>query len=118
MDPRERRRYPRMPLDLVTSLKSVPLKLSEDVLPSAIRDISSGGVFIETDTDAAVGSLIMIRLELPSEERRRSVFGLVKWRRLQPRGIGVQFMALKPTRIDAVEKYLGSLEQEPTPEED
>ena len=114
----EKRRYPRIPLELVTDLQSIPIQLSKDVLPATIRDISDGGVFIETTRTVAPGRLIMLKLKLPSEDSARSIMGLVRWcRAAAPRGLGIQFMTLQPASIPAVKKYLESVSQYAEPEQ-
>ena len=99
----EKRSYPRVPAELVAELRAVPMGNHRDDLPAAVKDVSAGGVFVETPMVLSPGSLVILKLSIPDEERPRTVMGLVRWRReAAPRGVGVQFVALTPAPMPEV----------------
>lgn len=54
------------------------------------RDISVGGMFIETDTPAAFGSEVLIRIRLAGSDQSLLLRGVVRWTQ-GTTGMGVQF---------------------------
>ena len=58
--------------------------------PGVARDISVGGVFIETDAPAAFGSEVLIRIRLQGSEQALLLRGTVRWVQ-GTTGMGVQF---------------------------
>jgi len=56
------------------------------------RDVSIGGMFIETDRPAAFGSEIDLTLDLPGIRNPATVVATVRW--VSPEGMGVQFGAM------------------------
>jgi type IV pilus assembly protein PilZ len=53
------------------------------------KDISLGGMFVETETPAAFGAEVVIFVALPSDPNQLRLPGIVRWTR--PSGMGVQF---------------------------
>jgi hypothetical protein len=90
-----RRQFPRIPADLVASLrKSVMVDLGPD-REALIRNLSGGGAMIETDSPFEAGDLIQFDLTLPRETHITHVAGIVRWiKKAAPRAIGVQFIKL------------------------
>lgn len=80
----ERREHPRKPCSLPVTYTT------QDMLSSdTIRDISSGGAFIETSEPLSVGHQITLWFSLPDREEPVLITGEVVW---TPRkGIGVKF---------------------------
>jgi hypothetical protein len=82
------RRFVRVPLRR-------PLELwteSDDFLLGAEatgRDISLGGMFVETDIPCRFGERVIVRLTLPAGKCQMDLAGVVRW--TCPDGIGVQF---------------------------
>ncbi len=54
-----------------------------------IKDISNGGVFIETQTPFTVGQIIKLKFPLPNYKKLVKVTGEIVWS--SPDGIGVKF---------------------------
>lgn len=53
------------------------------------RDISLGGMFIETATQAAFGAEIVVHVHVPGEAQAFALPGIVRW--VGKEGMGVQF---------------------------
>lgn len=80
----EKRQHPRVVVDL-------PVRCEPEGLPAfeaVARDISIGGVFIETEQLPPFGTAIKVNLALPGIPEAQ-LPGTVRW--TNPGGIGVQF---------------------------
>lgn len=66
------------------------------------KDISIGGIFIETDAPASFGAEIVVRVRLrtPNGEQEFSLPGIVRWARTG--GMGVQFGLLGALETHAI----------------
>lgn len=82
----ELRRYNRASLD--TSVEFVG-KGSTERFPGRAKDISVGGMFIETDKPLPFGSDLVVHVTLPSQKAPFALPGVVRWARNG--GMGVQF---------------------------
>ena len=82
------RRTPRVPLHRAVEFSSdsddVPVRME-----GTARDISLGGMFIETDVPCAQGERITIHLTLPEGRQELSLPAIVRW--TSKEGMGVQF---------------------------
>lgn len=85
------RRTPRVPLH-----KAVEFSADSDDVPIRMegtgRDISLGGMFIETAAPCAEGERITIHLTLPEGRRELTLPAIVRWNSKE--GMGVQFGSL------------------------
>ena len=59
------------------------------VMRDYIKDISSGGVFIETKMPLAIGQELNLKFPLPNYQKLVKVAGEIIW--TSPKGIGVKF---------------------------
>ena len=84
-----------------------------NVFTGLIKDISSGGVFIETPLLFHVGDEVHLRFKFPGITDVVDVDGKVRWvvdehsSHAKTRGVGVQFLNLQPgirTQINAIIK--------------
>ncbi|MBX3190591.1 MAG: PilZ domain-containing protein [Labilithrix sp.] len=82
----EQRRYARAPID---SPVSFAIKGKGEKLSGLGKDISVGGMFIETQTPAGFGSDVTIDVTLPGADGPLSLPGVVRW--VRDGGMGVQF---------------------------
>ena len=104
----EKRHYPRIPIDLFADLRAVAVKLADQSQPASITDISQGGVFIETEVNFDSGDLIAFEVKLPTDNRKRTVLGLVRWHKTtDPTGIGVEFVKTHLEAGALVDEFLG-----------
>ena len=81
-----KRQHPRM-----ASLIAVDCETHELSFTNFIRDISNGGVFIETDAPFYVGQQIIMNFALPNCKLHRSIAVKSEIVRVDSRGIGVKF---------------------------
>jgi hypothetical protein len=80
----DRRRHPRIPCSIAVAL--------DGFFTDVIRNISVGGVFIETSEAFQPGKALELEFSLPNQEQRFKVIGKIAWR--SPEGIGVSFTAV------------------------
>ena len=70
-----------------------PERLDNDAAMAAVtEDLSIGGAFLLTDAQLPTGSRVMVELTLPSSWEPVLVIGEVRWRRVDPPGLGVAFV--------------------------
>lgn len=106
----ERRKYARVPVELIT--RTIKLDSKQGVLPdpkqkTVTTDLSQSGVFVETSAPFEVGSFVAVELQLPGEKKKISVAGFVRWRRTgSPAGIGVEIVRVKTTGKARLDRYL------------
>jgi hypothetical protein len=83
----EQRRYARAPIDspATFSLKGKPGETQSGLA----RDISVGGMFVETATPSAFGADVVVHLTLPGADHAMSLPGVVRW--VRDGGMGIQF---------------------------
>ena len=91
-----RRKSPRKPY-----LKEVDFATADRAYKEFIKDISAGGLFIETRSALAVGQEITLVLSLPGHERPIKVMGDVV--RATQQGIGVRFKPASPIIQEIIE---------------
>ena len=85
------RRHPRSPV-------KAPLEFTADdprqVTFGFVRDISVGGVLVETEFPVAPGSRVTVHMMLPGVADETIVVGHVRWTRARAMGVG--FVSLQP----------------------
>jgi len=69
-----------------------------------IRDISEGGVFIETSGKFSVGHEISMTFNLPSYEKKLKIMGKIA--RITKNGIGVKFKVTSPVQEEVIEEFV------------
>lgn len=82
----EQRRYARVPLDKPASFS---IKGETGAREGIARDITVGGMFVETASPARFGANVIIHVELPGHDELMSLPGVVRW--VRDGGMGVQF---------------------------
>ena len=82
----EKRRIDRVPIDVPVHFTS---KGSLDKIPGVSKDISLGGMFIDTAFPAPFGAAVLVGLTLPGQQAAVLLSGTVRW--TSPSGMGVQF---------------------------
>lgn len=100
----ERRRNPRVRLSVDVDYTS-----EHNFYSAKTRDISAGGVFIETDIGLPIGSRIQVDLRFL--RTRTTVPAEVVWALVgedgQTEGIGVQFLQLSKKDRERIESFMG-----------
>ena len=82
----ENRKHPRKEVHPPIAYK---IDDSSPRLEAVCHDVSLGGMFIETSSPAAFGSVITVYLTLPGLKSETAVQATVRW--TKPTGMGVQF---------------------------
>ena len=92
----EQRRYARAPVNAPAtfSIKGIP-----NPRTGLARDVSIGGMFVETAEPAPFGAAVIVHVVLPGADETLSLPGVVRW--VRGGGMGVQFGLL-----GAVETHL------------
>ena len=82
------------------------------------RDISLGGMFIETTSLLPVGSPLTVRFNLDYKDRVVTALGRVAYQ-IEKMGMGIFFTKIEPKDSEAIREYVESLQNlprtEPTP---
>jgi len=105
----ERRGSPR-----VSVLLRVEYAAREDLAADYVTDLGEGGLFIRTDLDLEIGSLLCVSLSFPGLLEPTTFEGVVRWRRgpgpdTTPDQIGVGVMFLDG-HVDGKRRMLGLLD--------
>jgi len=82
----EQRRYARAPIN---SPASFSVKGKSAKTEGLAKDISVGGMFLETTAPAAFGADVIVHLMLPGAADMMALPGVVRW--VRDGGMGVQF---------------------------
>ena len=85
----EKRRHTRVPIDIPLLFQ---VKGRSRERPGTGKDISVGGMFIETAEPQKFGSELLIRIRLPGSAQSLLLRGTVRW--ATSAGMGVQFSLL------------------------
>ena len=81
----EKRQYPRQPIENDAAFQGEGGPLVE----ARYRDVSLGGMFIETETPLPYGAHVRVTLRLPGLRDEVTIESIVRWSK--PGGMGVQF---------------------------
>jgi uncharacterized protein (TIGR02266 family) len=108
---RERRRYTRVPLRLITHFHRVGERQAEGRAQGVTQDVSRGGVFVETHMRLEVGDTVEFTLVLNPEKRHLSakveIVGEVRWQRRQhPPGVGIRIRRMTVDGRARLEAFL------------
>lgn len=101
------RRTPRVPLqktvEFVSQNDEVPVRME-----GLARDISLGGMFIETEVPCAEGERMTIHLTLPEGRHELSLPAVVRWTSRE--GMGVQFGLLGARDTHEITQFIAARE--------
>lgn len=92
----EQRRYARAPIN---SPATFTAKGSTESILGLAKDISVGGMFLETAAPAAFGAEVVVRVVLPGTTSEVALPGVVRW--IRDGGMGIQFgnLGAKETHV-------------------
>jgi Tfp pilus assembly protein PilZ len=92
----EQRRYARAPIN---SPATFSLKGKSEQTDGLAKDISVGGMFVETTAPAAFGADVVVHVTLPGSNAAVALPGVVRW--VRDGGMGVQFglLGAKETHV-------------------
>lgn len=105
----ERRRYKRLPTDLIG--KIIPRRGGDSTIraiKAAIRNISLGGVFIETRTPYPLDTLVDLTFTIPGYAEDVTARGIVRWVQTDGpmAGMGIEFMEVSVPSRAAIQGYV------------
>jgi type IV pilus assembly protein PilZ len=98
----ELRRFMRTPLDTPVTFSR---KGAEDAAVGRAKDLSVGGMFIETTDPVAFGGEVVIHLRLPRNKDELTLPGVVRW--VRDGGMGIQFGNLGAKETHAITEVIG-----------
>jgi hypothetical protein len=98
----DKRSHPRVPLSVDVVCEVVE---GAPILGRS-RDISVGGMFIESEAQVTFGTEVIIVLRLPNTKANSRLPGVIRW--LNPGGFGVQFGLLGARETHAISELLKS----------
>jgi Tfp pilus assembly protein PilZ len=98
------RRFPRVPLGkpIEFSAKDEELAVRVDGIA---KDISLGGMFIETNLGCAIGEHVVVYVTLPTAKREMALPAVVRWSGKE--GMGVQFGLLGARETHEITEFVG-----------
>ncbi|AUX45663.1 hypothetical protein SOCE26_071580 [Sorangium cellulosum] len=100
---RDHRKHPRKPIEI-----SIAFRLGEGPrIDARCRDISLGGMFIETTTPAPFGASVEVFLSLEGLKQPAVIPSIVRW--TTPEGMGVQFGVMGARETYALTQLLSEL---------
>ena len=82
----EQRRSHRSPLDAIVHVKR---KGGDDIATGQARDVSVGGMFVETMSSLPFGTEVIVHVRLPGHKDELAMPAVVRW--IREDGIGLQF---------------------------
>jgi hypothetical protein len=101
------RRYTRTQLE--APLEFAPKGAAVSGASGVGRDISVGGMFVETGSPPPFGAELTISVQLPGQKDRLVLPAVVRWTR--PDGMGVQFGLLGARETYAITEYSKPVEE-------
>jgi hypothetical protein len=81
----------------------VEYTLGAETRTAATRNMSLGGLYVETDAKVALGSRVTMRFKVPTQKEPIEVGATVRW--TDNTGFGVQFDGLRARDVWALGKY-------------
>jgi uncharacterized protein (TIGR02266 family) len=112
MSSSERRRSERLSLKIPVDYSAVDAFFTE-----FSTNINEGGIFIESESPSAIGSLVQLQFRLPGRDEPLTVSGRVTWlsdgKGEAPEGIGVEFLELTPEIREAINDVVRDLKRGP-----
>jgi c-di-GMP-binding flagellar brake protein YcgR len=119
----ERRQYRRIPLEASLGFQELSFHKGEAPASSSYRDVSAGGLLVESPRAYALGTLLKLELKVPGWGRYQNHFGPVQDAEVRPLvalgkvvrveqlddggyELGVKFQNVYPDDLEALVKFL------------
>ena len=98
----DKRSHPRVPLnaEVMCEVTGAPSIVGQ------AKDISVGGMYIESETPVSFGTEVSIVVRLPNTKANARLPGVIRW--IKPGGFGVQFGLLGARETHAISELLKS----------
>jgi uncharacterized protein (TIGR02266 family) len=103
----ERRRFERAPITAQVEYELTNASSGPGRVRRNIANISSGGMFINTEEPIRAGTRMVVRFELPNKHRVIAVSRVCYARK--GRGLGVEFLSLDEEDRDEIMSYIEAL---------
>jgi uncharacterized protein (TIGR02266 family) len=104
----EKRVHPRVKSDLELTVRH-----AETFHWTSLRNLSGGGVFVQTDTPQKVGSIVSMQLTLPVDGETMDIQGRVIWigqaGGTDAPGMGIEFTSISQEHQQKIIKFVGDL---------
>ena len=94
----ELRQYQRNPVDVAVEFA---VKGSSNRLPGRAKDLSIGGMYVQTATPLPFGSEVVVHVVLPGQKAPMALPAVVRWTRATE-GMGLQFGLLGARETHAI----------------
>ncbi|MEW6327962.1 MAG: TIGR02266 family protein [Thermodesulfobacteriota bacterium] len=110
MNGKERRRAPRKVVRLEIYY-STPM----DIFTSLSQNLNEGGIFIETERPAPIGTVVEIKFYLPGDHKPIETHGVVVWSTTSPpekgtghpgTGMGIEFESLNNHDKERINRFI------------
>lgn len=105
----ERRRFERAPITATVEYELTNASSGPSRVRKKLANISSGGLFINTDEPLRAGTRMVVRFELPNRHRVIAVSRVCYARK--GRGLGVEFLNLDDEDREEIQSYIATLKQ-------
>lgn len=103
----ERRRFERAPITATVEYELTNASSGPGRVRRNLANISTGGLFINTEEQIRAGARMVVRFELPNRHRVIAVSRVVYAKKGQ--GLGVEFINLDTEDLDEITTYIESL---------
>jgi uncharacterized protein (TIGR02266 family) len=103
----ERRRFERAPITAQVEYELTNASSGPSRVRKKLANISSGGLFINTDEPIRAGTRMVVRFELPNKHRVIAVSRVCYARK--GRGLGVEFLNLDDEDREEINAYIAAL---------
>jgi len=107
----DRRAYRRVSADFVAEMRPVEGSPEElEAVRRRVKNLSKGGLFVETEALLTVGSVVEMRFRLGPRAGELRALGVVRWTSSGPGrpGMGIQFLELEAPVAGEVSRYVES----------
>ncbi len=126
----ERRQYRRIPLEASVSFQELSFHKGEEPAQSSYRDVSVGGLLLESPRSYALGTLLKLEIRVPGWGRYQNHFGpvqdtegrplvalgtVVRIEQLDEGGfeLGIKFQNVYPDDLAALMKFVAASPSSP-----
>lgn len=105
------RKFVRIPSNLIVKIRNRAMTEETRHDLDLIKNISKGGVFIETTMPFQLGSVVEMEFRMPENNQMVRAKGIVRWRndgsiQGQPVGMGVEFYTLSAIDKKAISEFV------------
>lgn len=104
----EKREHPR-----IKTAFELKIQHAETFHWTSLRNLSAGGVFVQTDAPQAVGSTVSMQLALPVDNEPMDIQGRVMWVREASNpsgpGMGIEFTRISEEHRQKIVDFIGDI---------